>query len=286
MSSGLRLNPRIVQCAIFCVLAEACAYVQASPLEIPLVLRDGARVAGNRIADYPSAFDAILQVLVDRFALPIPARYVVEIYPAREEFEAALVGNLKMKPAVARTTATFAKAAVGNRKVLVNEMAMAELDWPQRVLTLAHELVHTTQLELAGHRSLVRYQWLVEGFAEWIAFHVVDSLGIEDLAAARARMAAEVREVRRSGPLPELRQLDSLEDWITARNARGFKSTYPLSFLVMDYLVERHSLPKVADYFRHFRSSGDPVASFSAAFGEDLGNFQGALDRHLAKLLD
>ena len=67
---------------------------------------------------------------------------------------------MKLKPDVARTTATFAKAFVGNRRVMVNEPALAEWPWPERVVTLAHEIVHACQLELSGHRGLVRYQWV------------------------------------------------------------------------------------------------------------------------------
>lgn len=272
--------------AIACFLVTLCIGAQASTQEIPLVPRGGDHAHGSRIADYQTALDAILPVLSQRFALPIPPRYALVIHTERADFEAALVKDLKLQPAVARSAANFAKAAVGNRKVLVNEQAMADMPWPQRILTLAHELVHTTQLELAGHRSLVRYQWLVEGFAEWIAFHVTDALGLEDLVEARTRMTNEVRELRRGTALPELRQLDSLDDWIATRNVRGFKATYPLSFLIADFLVERHSLPRVVDYFRRFRSSGDHVAHFNAAFGEDLESFEAALERHFAKLLN
>ncbi|MBI3372960.1 MAG: hypothetical protein HY017_14565 [Betaproteobacteria bacterium] len=66
----------------------------------------------------------------------------------------------------------YAKAAVGNRRVMVNERAMAAWNWPERMVGLAHEIVHTSQQELAGQRSLVRYQWLVEGFAERVAYRV------------------------------------------------------------------------------------------------------------------
>src|SRR4051812_24364665 len=81
---------------IFWVLAAVCLSCQASPQEIPIVMHAGKTADGNKIAEYPSALDAILRVLV-----------------------------------------------------------------------------------------------------EWTAFHVTDALGIEDLGKARARMTAEVREVRR-----------------------------------------------------------------------------------------
>src|SRR4051794_30251053 len=79
---------------IFWVLAAVCLSCQASPQEIPIVMHAGKTADGNKIAEYPSALDAILRVLVEKFGLPIP-RYALVIYPRREEFEAALVSELK-----------------------------------------------------------------------------------------------------------------------------------------------------------------------------------------------
>lgn len=280
------LNNRIARVVIFCVLAVSSVACQAAPQVIRIALRDGVQADASQITDYPTALNAILRVLAVKFALPIPPFHTMEIYPTREEFEGALINELKFKPEIARTTSEFAKAAVGNSKVLVNEAVMAKSEWPERILTLAHELVHTMQADLADFHSLVRNQWLVEGFAEWVAFQVTGTLGLEDVAKARARMIGDVREVRRSGPLPALRQMDSLEQWILTRNERGFNATYPYVFLITDYLVERHSYPKAVDYFRRFGASEDHVANFKAAFGEDLDNFQAVLDRHFAKLLE
>lgn len=277
---------RVTGIVISCVLVAWCVTCRAAPQVIPVELRGETQANAAQISDYPTALDSILRVLVGRFALPIPPRYTMEVHGTREAFEAALIEHLGFRPNIARTTAGFAKAAVGNRKVLVNETVMAKSDWPERILTLAHELVHASQLELADNRPLVRNQWLVEGFAEWIAIHVTDALGFEDVATARARMTGEVREVRRGGPLPELRQMDSLEQWILTRNERGFNATYPYSFLIMDYLVERHTYPAVVDYFRRFGSSEDHVANFRAAFGEDLETFQTVLDRHFNQLFE
>jgi hypothetical protein len=244
-----------------------------------------ALVAGREIADYQTAADSVVWVLTRKLQLPVP-RFTMEIYSAREEFEAALIEHLKLKPEVAHSAAGFAKAGVGNRRVLVNDSAMADQTWPERLITLSHETVHASQLELSGHRSLVRYQWLTEGFAEWIAFRVTQELGVNELQAAREGMITKVRAAaRKSGPVP-LAQMDSIDQWISVRKDRGFDATYPFAFLVLDFLVERHSYARVLDYFRRHRDSSDPAANFSAAFGEGLPAFQAALDRHLAKLLE
>ena len=282
----MRLKNRIAGCVNCCVLAAVSMACEAAPQVIPIVLRSATPADTKQITDYPTALDAILRVLVVKFGLPVPPFSTMEIYPTREEFEAALIRELRFKPEIARTTAGFAKAAAATGKVLVNETIMARSDWPERILTLAHELVHTMQVDLADYRPLVRNQWLVEGSAEWVAVQVTAALGLEDVAKARARMTGDVREVRSRGPLPQLRQMDTLEEWILIRSERGFNATYPYVFLITDYLVERHAFYSIVNYFRRFGASDDHVANFNAAFGEDLDKFQAVLDSHFAKLLE
>ena len=272
--------------ALAWLLALLCLGAEAAPQTLPIALRAGPPVEAARIANYADALNAILRVLLEQHSLPAPSNHTLEIHASREDFALALIDDFGMRPSLARNTASFAKAAVGARKVLVNDAEMAALDWPQRILTLAHELVHAIQQDLAGHQPVVSFQWLMEGHAEWVAVRVMHALGFEDFARARARMTAEVREVRRAGPLPALHELDTLEQWVRVRRERGFNATYPLSFLVADFLLGRHSAAAAVDYFRRFRASEDAAENFRAAFGETPAGFQRALQRHLAALLD
>jgi len=241
---------------------------------------------GQAGQDYPTAVTEIRGVLVGRLNLPMP-EVVLESCATREIFEATLVRQLKLKPASAATAAKFAKAIVGNNKIIISEQAMAEYDWPRRVLTMAHEMVHLSQLDLAERRrSLVRYQWLTEGFAEHVGYEVVVALGRDDMGRVRADQIARVREVRRRGLLPRLAEVDSMDQWIASRDQRGFDAAYPFAFLVIEVLEERHSRQAVLDYFRRFASSADPAANFRSAFGESLESFQQALDRRFASLLE
>ena len=86
--------------------------------------------------------------------------------------------------------------------------------------------------------------------------------------------------------LAPLADLDSLEQWVSERSKRSFDASYPYVFLVMEFLFERHSYDSVLEFFRRRRESADAAANFQAVFGENLGEFQSALDRHLARLLD
>ncbi len=266
----------LLACAICC---------HASPQAFPIRMLPGARAPdGAKIADYPAAVAAIAWVMVRRFGLPAP-RGRVEVHATRESFERGLVQHLKISPDLARSTAQFAKSAVGDFTVLVNEPAVADLAWPGRIELLAHELTHSLQLTLANRPALARPQWLIEGHAEWMAYNITASLGVDDLGKVRARLRARVRVLRRKGELPDIVQAVSFGEWVRARKRYGYDGSYSLAFLVTDFLIERHSMAAAADFFGRFGSSNDYRANFRAAFGEGLDQFELASERRLEDLL-
>lgn len=268
--------------ALSAATVPAC---EAAPQEIPIAIREGAVAADPRqISDYVSAVDAIMRVITEKFALTAPP-HTLQIYPSREEFESGLIRHLGLDPALARSTASFAKAAVGGERVLVNEVEVAGLSWVERIELLAHELTHTVQFGLTGHRGLNRQQWLTEGFAEWMAYAVTDTLALDSLSEAQARIVAQLRTSGGVNSLPRLAQLDTFAQWIAARRKYGYAATFSLSFLAVEFLMKRHSFGAVLAYFRRFRESGDYGANFRAAFGESLQDFDAALVRHLASTL-
>jgi hypothetical protein len=150
---------------------------------------------------------------------------------------------------------------------------------------MAHEITHLLQLTLANQPGIDGNQWLIEGFAEWLAIRVTDALAIEELSRARMRIRDKVRDVRSKGELPRLLRIDLFADWVEARRKFGYDATYSLSFLVTDFLVERHSIAAALNYFRGFQNSTDHHANFSAAFGETLDEFEIAVNSHLDRLL-
>ena len=277
---------RCLALAILVAVTSASAWPShAAARELPLDMLPGSGIPdGKNIKTYPATVDAILRVMVQKFELPVP-RGKFLVYATREDFEQGLIEHLKIAPDLARSTARFAKSAVGSCNVLVNEPAVAESTWSQRIELLAHELTHNVQVTLANRCNLTRQQWLIEGFAEWMAFNVTAALQLDDLASARARLAHKVRELGRNGQLPRITQLDSFDQWVSARARYGFDGTYSLSFLVTDFLVKRHSFIRVTDYFRRFEHSDDHLANFRVAFGESVEDFERALDVYLSELL-
>jgi hypothetical protein len=257
--------------------------VPASAQEFPFRVPK-EQIAARSVADYGGAIDAIVYVLVHKFELPVPRGHV-EVHTTRESFEQGLIKHLKIAPALAGSISEFAKGAVGGYTLLINEPVMGKLTWPQRIEELAHEVTHNLQLTLANRPGIARPQWLIEGFAEWLAFNVTDALGLDDLENARARLVNKVREVRRKQDLPRLLEVDTLADWVETRKKHGFDATYTLSFVITDFLIRRHSLSAVTNYFREFQRSQDHLANFRVAFGEDVDEFERALHAHLDQLL-
>jgi hypothetical protein len=271
---------RLTALVLAAALAPLCC--GAAPIVVPLAA--GGESWKGEVADYRGLSGAIVELLSRKYQLPVP-RHTLEIYAAPAEFEAALVANLAISEESARAAASFAKAAVGNLRIMVNEPAFLTWSRAERVVGLAHEIVHACQAELVGDATLPRFQWLVEGFAEWMGYRVAHDLGIADFVKERAGMVSRVRTAHSAVGLAPLMELDTLEQWIEARRIRSFDAMYPYVFLAVDFLLTRHSYNRALDFFPMLGDSRDTEAGFRAAFGESLAQFQAALDAHLAKTL-
>lgn len=276
-ASAKRLFAIITLCFAACAPAQEPA--DAFPLRSPAL-----QVAASDINDYRSAVDAIVWTIVNRFGLPAPEGRV-EIYATKAVFAQGLMSRLGMAPELARSTAAFAKAGVGNYTLLINESVMGPLPWPQRIEILAHELTHCVELTLVQQPGLSRPQWLIEGFAEWMGYNITDAMGFDRLSEVRPRLVQKVRAAKAKDGLPYLTLINTLPEWLDARRKYGFDATYSQSFLVVDFLAARHSVASVAEFFRQFRLSSSYVDNFRTAFGEEIAEFGNAFQRHLAGVL-
>ena len=264
------------------VCLALCVSVRAEEFAVRL---PAAAVAINDVKSYRDAVDAVVWTMVKQFDLPVP-RATVEVHSSRESFEQGLVKHLQLAPDLAHSTAEFARAGVGNNVVLVNEQAMKDFTWPRRVEEMAHELTHALQITLANRPGIARPQWLIEGSAEWLGFNIMAALGAENIGAVRTRLIRAVGALGHKQELPNLLELNTLPEWIQARKKYSFDATYSLSFLAIDFLVARHDLPAVFNFFRQFQSSSNYRKNFRIAFGEDVPEFRTALEQHLASVLD
>jgi hypothetical protein len=268
---------------------SAAAFVLAgcavAPRVIPVSVSPGqARPSAERIADYPEALAAIASVMVEELKLPV-LRASLILYPHRDAFETGLVTERRFDPFLARDTARFSWGVGEPDNVLVNEAALLNVAWPDRIRFLAHEFTHTVQYAFANGRRSTSDQWLREGFADWVSYRVLESLGLATFAEKRESRLAQIRGARDRQPFPSLTQMVTFREWVTLRNRHGATVTYGQAFLAVDFLIERKGLPAVVEYFRLFGQSEDRLVNFQTAFGRELSAFESEFATSLQSLL-
>lgn len=227
----------------------------------------------EQIFDYRTA--AVTVASVSEHVLGFPQFPVTfRFYPHRDAFERALLES-GYDAALARSTAKMMTAVGGHRGVLLDGSKLDVLPWPERVALLAHEMGHSLQYELGGGWRGTSDQWLREGFAEWLAVRVLQRLEHVRMDGVRRARRSDLRAAGRSR-VPPLAELVTFPQWVQAGERYG-GGIYTMSFLAVDFLIERHGVPAVLDYFKRFAASQDRMANFRAVFGEDLHGFEAAL---------
>ena len=230
-------------------------------------------VNAHDFTTHESAVRGIAAIMTQELRLPVPDEVTVYVYATRELFEQGLMRDGGVSRRRAAEFAAFASGVGKRRQLLINDGAVEVRgrDWLQ---LLAHELTHVAQIELA--RGEGRYeQWLAEGMAEWVAFAVLERLGIDAVAERRA----VARLAMRSHPPVvgrrlDLRSLGTPRGFPERHRAEGLQPTYQLAFVMADYLIEQHGLRTLVTYFRLCGSGLARDESFRLAFGLTVAEFE------------
>jgi hypothetical protein len=243
---------------------------------LPLLLTvDGAT------ADVAAPLLLVAEILRADLGLPLPARITARLYDGPARFEQGLVTHAAVPATRAAELARFAVGATIPGSVLLVAPAGAaspSVEWPRLI---AHELAHLAQIELAAAETGPA-QWLAEGMAEWVAYEVVDRLGLDDFESRRVMArAAAIDYVRRSGGL-DLDALASAEGFVSGHRRAGTLATYRLVLHLADSLVAEHGFASLVGYFRGFRVSDDAAGNFTASFGLSVDAFEQAAVARLA----
>ena len=231
------------------------------------------------VRDYATAAATVARIFERDLGFPsFPVTF--EFYPHGNAFEKKLIAIGYDVP-LARATAGTMIAVGGYRGVLLNDAKFGLLPWTARVEMLAHELGHSLQYELGGGKRGTSDQWLREGFAEWLSIRVLERLDAASMATVRRDRHRDLRAAGRSST-PRLADLVTFPAWVRAGERHG-ATMYVLAFLAVDFLLERHGIRAVVDYFTRFAKSDDRIGNFRAAFGEDIDRFETALAARLWK---
>jgi hypothetical protein len=268
-------------CGLAAILVAGCL---TSRQIIPVSYAPGGAQPSAGRHDYEAATKAIARVMVEELKLP-PIETVLIVYPSLPEYESGIATELGSTPEhAAGRTHTVALAHCKYKKVLVNGHGLSRQPWSGRVKILAHEMTHITQFALANSRCAPAHPWLSEGFANWVAYKVLEALKLDSFAGGKETFLASVGRFKSSQTLPLLSQMSSSADWEYLVRSLGTDATYAQAFLAVDFLIERKGFPAVIKYFGMFDRASDLRSNFTAAFGEDVSRFEQAFRAHLQKL--
>ena len=236
--------------------------------------------AGVRVIGGPRTEDIerIVDILTQDLGLPLPTGTRVHVYTTREAFRRGLVKDAAMGEEGADELAAFAIGIARPGRVLLNgRLADGGGEWLRLV---AHELTHVAQFELAGGEGRAE-QWLAEGMAEHVAFQALERL--DEGSLAMHRRVALVRVQRQPafahGRL-DLSTLGSPRDFTLRHQREGSVETYHLTFLLADFLIERHGFGAMVDYFGRLKRQSSEAA-FRSAFGYPIAAFETQALAHL-----
>jgi hypothetical protein len=242
-----------------------CALLLATTLGVSSVA-GGLRVP----VSHRDAVEEVLAVMRD-LGVTVPGDVQVYVYDTPAAFRRGLLEDAYVRPDRADEIAAFAAGLARPGRVLLSAPAApGRREWRR---LLAHELTHVAQFALAGGDGRAD-QWLAEGFAERVAFEVLERMGLDNLT--ERRHAARIGVRRHPGLIAgrlDLAALGSPREFTLRHQRDGSVATYQLTFLLADHLVERFGLDGVLDYFRRCRTL-DPRRAFEATFGQSLGRFE------------
>ena len=142
---------------------------------------------------------------------------------------------------------------------------------------LAHEYGHVISNTVArtGRKTDYLPIWFEEGFAEWVAAKVLNSLGWQEYAITLHRAKLEL--TRNRDLLTTLDKLDRLNWYAVDGKPKGHIRTYILAFVATDRLIEMASFSatlqylKTGDFAKIFQGSRD-------AFQAEFVNYLSTLD--------
>jgi hypothetical protein len=214
----------------------------------------------------------------------MPSSFTAYVYSGRDGFERGLVSDAQVSPLRAAELSEFA-VGIGKRRLLLLNDEGGTARGREWFRLIAHELAHVSQIEMAQGEGRAE-QWLAEGMAEWVAFNVLERLGLDTVTKRRAIATAGIRN--HAALVAARLDLETLGNprGFTVRHLReGSLPTYQLAFLMADYLIARDGFPRVVAYFRSFERRQDRHTNFRDTFGQSLELFELEVLGHLKGLV-
>jgi hypothetical protein len=254
---------------------------------LPVTIDPGAHGAptdSSGLTTHERAVQGIAAILSRDLKLPMPERVMVFVYSTRQVFEQGLIDDANVSPVRAAELSDFAIGVGRRRQLLFNDEAYDSRgrEW---LRLIAHELTHVSQIELAEGEGRAE-QWLAEGMAEWVAFNVLERLGLDTVQNRRGVAAAGIRtHAALIAAKLDLETLGSPRGFTVRHLKEGSLPTYQLAFLMADYLIMRDGFDRTVEYFRGFARGGGRRDIFRIAFHQTLEQFEDEVLAHLKTIV-
>lgn len=214
----------------------------------------------QQVKTLEQAMAAIVTVCSQDLGLPTVEPLYVHLYKDAAAYAGYTWSFARLPEQIVRLTAALPE----ENRLHINLERTRGLPWGQWVQLLAHEYAHNVEYVLTG--PLRRgSQWIREGFADWVAFRVLNSLGWEVFSTGLERAKKELSRLKDSPP--KLSDLENSQDWIrTVDQPKGRVMTYSLAFLAVDKLIQKKGIQGMLNYFKS--------EDFEGSFGFSWTDFE------------
>ena len=266
------------------VIVAGCG---SSRVVLPVTIDPATQVSpadSKELTNHERAVQGISAILAKDLRMPMPDKVTVYVYSSRQVFEQGLIRDAHVSPVRAAELSDFAIGVGRRRQLLFNDEAYDHRgrEW---LRLIAHELAHVSQIELAQGEGRAE-QWLAEGMAEWIAFTVLERLGLDSVQNRRAVAAAGIRtHAALVAAKLDLETLGTPRGFTVRHLKEGSLPTYQLAFLMADYLITRDGFDRTVQYFKGFSHGGGRRETFKSAFNQSLEQFEDEVLAHLKTLV-
>jgi hypothetical protein len=271
------------------ILLGSLALASPSPAAPPCLEHeiglDGAPPSAvGRDASPGELIDAVARVIRDRVGLPFSPSYKAYVCDDESAFAEELLRNFGVRGISGDWGIVPSAAGLATRVgVFLRGDYLARASLRRRVTVVAHELAHLSQQDLARHRDERLPVWMLEGHADWVAFRVLDLLGLRTYDDSRAGIVRSVTGA--VTPVEHFPDLDALTDHETwKRSVRSLPATYGQAFLAVEYLIERSGRAALVKFMGSSVDAADPRERWVEAFSMPYRVFADDFRAHLRSL--
>jgi hypothetical protein len=227
---------------------------------------------------------AAASVIRDKLGLPFSPAYKAYVCADEAAFSEGLLRHLGVRAIGSDWRVVPVAAGIATPVgVFFRGDFLARTPPRRRVQLVAHELAHLCQQDLARSRQDRLPVWMVEGHADWVAYQVLDLLGLMAFDASRAVVVHSVATA--VTPVEHFPDLDTLADheaW--NRSVRSIPATYGQAFLAVDYLIQRSSRGAVVTFMGSALETDNPEDRWVEAFAMPYRVFMDDFRAHLKSL--